>query len=271
MVSDGDSPHNCVMDKPLSRSLPSAPDRIYRAEQAPAAFVFDDQVAAVFPDMIERSVPGYDFVLQLTAATACRLVQPHSRLYDLGCSLGAFTLAMRSALARIEPAVENVRIVAVDSAPAMIERARGQIEAFRSDYPVDLICADIRDVCVEDASLVVLAYTLQFLPIAERLPMLQAIARGLAPGGALILVEKTHEADARMQALLTELHLDFKRANGYSELEIARKRQALENILLTETVQAHEARMHQAGFDSVAVVARHYGFTAWIARRSGDA
>ncbi len=245
-------------------------DRIYDRPQPQQAFAFDERVAAVFPDMIERSVPGYRFVLQTIAQAVPHLVQPHSRLYDLGCSLGAITLAMRAGLDDAGARAEGARIVAVDSAQAMIRRAREHIAAFRTTHPIDLICADLRDITIEQASVVVTAYTLQFLPPEERLTVLTRIHDGLLPGGGLILVEKTHEPDPAMQALITELHHDFKRANGYSDLEIAQKRQALENVLRTETVAAHEERLRAAGFASMAIVTRHHGFTAWIALRGQD-
>lgn len=251
-----------------SETVNSGRDRIYDTLQPQQAFVFDERVAAVFPDMIERSVPGYRFVLRVIAQAVAHLVQPHSRLYDLGCSLGAITLAMRAGLDDAGDRAADSRIVAVDSAPAMIRRAQEHIAAFRSTHPIDLVCADLRDITIASASVVVMAYTLQFLPPPERLAVLRRVHDGLMPGGGLILAEKTHEPDPTMQALITELHHDFKRANGYSDLEIAQKRQALENVLCTETVAEHEQRLREAGFASFAMVARHHGFTVWIALKA---
>jgi len=257
-----------AMSDQSSQTMQAVRDRLYDKPQPQQAFAFDERVAAVFPDMIERSVPGYRFVLQTIAQTVAHLVQPHSRLYDLGCSLGAITLAMRAGLDDAGQRSTDSRIVAVDSAPAMVRRAQEHIAVFRATHPIDLVCADLRDIAIEAASVVVMAYTLQFLSPEERLPVLRRIHDGLLPGGGLILVEKTHEEDTAMQSLITELHHDFKRANGYSDLEIAQKRQALENVLRTETVATHEARLREAGFTSLAMVARHHGFTAWIALKA---
>ncbi len=58
-------------------------------------FSFDEQVADVFPDMIQRSVPGYSNILSAIGMMTERFAQPGSNLYDLGCSLGAATLMMR--------------------------------------------------------------------------------------------------------------------------------------------------------------------------------
>lgn len=259
-----------MADQPDNTSRTTGRDDLFR-DAAPAAFRFDAAVAAVFPDMISRSVPGYRFNLELVAAVARRHVRPGTRVYDLGCSLGAMTLSIRSALSSLPEPPADVELVGVDSSAAMIERARTQLDAFHSPYPTRLACADLQATPVENASLVVLGYTLQFVPPGERDGVLGRIRAGLVPGGVLLLAEKVHEADAEAERLMTDLHHDFKRANGYSELEIAHKRQALENVLRTETVAEHEERLRRAGFDHVVMLSRHYGFCLWLARCGANA
>ncbi|MFP4251259.1 MAG: carboxy-S-adenosyl-L-methionine synthase CmoA [Guyparkeria sp.] len=246
---------------------PVGRDDLYRDPQPPAAFRFDAAVAAVFPDMISRSVPGYRFNLELVAAIARRHVQPHSRVYDLGCSLGAMTLSIRSALAGMAAPPAGVELIGVDNSEAMLERAGAQLAAFHSPYRTELVCADLAEVVPERASMVVLGYTLQFVDPSRRDAVIARIHDGLRPGGVLVLAEKVHEEGRGAEALMTELHHDFKRANGYSELEIAGKRQALENVLHTETVADHEQRLSRAGFGEVVMLSRHYGFCLWLARR----
>lgn len=206
-------------------------------------FTFDERVAAVFPDMIRRSVPGYGEILTQLGLFAERYAQPGSTLYDLGCSLGAATLALRR-----HARAPGCRIVAVDNAPAMAERARRVLAADPGPVPVEVICADLREVPVDDASVVVLNFTLQFVPLAERLPLLRRLREGMRPGGVLVVSEKVVAADADEQTFLEGMQLAFKRANGYSALEISQKRTALENVLVPETVDAHLARLHEAGF-----------------------
>ena len=179
-------------------------------------WTFDERVAEVFPDMIQRSVPGYSNIISMIGMLAERFVQPDSRVYDLGCSLGAATLSMRRNIK-----VPGCNIVAVDNSPAMVERCRRHIDAFRAETPVSVIEADIRDIDIENASMVVLNFTLQFLEPADRLRLLEKIYRGLRPGGALVLSEKFSFEDAEVGELLFNMHHDFKRANGYSELEIS--------------------------------------------------
>ncbi|MDC7868074.1 tRNA (uridine-5-oxyacetic acid methyl ester)(34) synthase TrmP [Pantoea ananatis] len=206
-------------------------------------WTFDERVAEVFPDMIQRSVPGYSNIISMIGMLAERFVQPNSQVFDLGCSLGAATLSVRRNIH-----VPGCQIIAVDNSPAMVERCRRHINAFRADTPVTVVEADICDIEIENASLVVLNFTLQFLEPPARLTLLSKIWQGLNPGGALVLSEKFSFEDRDVGELLFNMHHDFKRANGYSELEISQKRSMLENVMLTDSVEAHKARLKQAGF-----------------------
>jgi tRNA (cmo5U34)-methyltransferase len=236
-------------------------DRIYASPHDQITdFSFDDRVAAVFPDMIRRSVPGYPAIISMIGLLAEEHAQPHTRLYDLGCSLGAASAAMR---ARVK--AEGCSLVAVDNARAMIERAG---EAFDSQpgMPVELHCADIRDVPVMDASVVVLNFTLQFLPPQDRLALLTRIRAGMRPGGVLVLSEKIAGADADQDQLLTDLHHAFKRANGYSDLEISQKRAALDKVLIPETIATHQQRLAEAGFSRSDLWFQCFNFVSLVAR-----
>lgn len=223
-------------------------------------FCFDEAVVAVFPDMINRSVPGYATILRMIGQIAEGYARPNTYCYDLGCSLGAATLAMRH---RIN--TSGTQIVAVDNSSAMIEKARQVIAADAGEVPVTLQRANLQDVPITNASVVVLNFTLQFIPVAERLGILQRIAQGLIPGGVLILSEKLAFDDAEHQALMTQLHHNFKRANGYSDLEIAQKRTALEHVLIPETYTTHKQRLTEAGFRSTDLWFQCFNFASMLA------
>lgn len=228
------------------------------ADSAP--FAFDDGVARVFPDMIKRSVPGYPTIVAMTGLLAGKFASAGSNLYDLGCSLGASTLAMR----------QNVRqggchIIAVDNSEAMLERCRNIIDTDTHDTPVSLVCSDLRNVAIRDASVVVLNFTLQFIPVECRDQVIQRIHDGLRPGGVLVLSEKVTFEDPHLDELNIQAHHQFKLANGYSELEIANKRTALENVLLPETLGSHRQRIARAGFGSCDVWFQCFNFASLIA------
>ncbi len=236
-------------------------DTLYTDEQQHLVdFAFDERVAAVFPDMIRRSVPGYGDIIALLGLFAERYAVADSTLYDLGCSLGGATLSLRR---RIK--AKNCRIVAVDNSGAMVERCRENIAADLSPTPVEVVCRDIREVEISNASVVVLNFTLQFLPPGERLLLLQNIYRGLLPGGVLILSEKIQSNDEAGQQFTEEMHLAFKRANGYSEMEISGKRQALENVLIPNTLEQHIERLKQAGFSQIETWFRAFNFISLAA------
>lgn len=206
-------------------------------------FQFDAAVVRVFPDMVGRSVPCYDELVRLSGLLGRRFVSPGTNVYDLGCSLGAVTLSL------LEQAPDSpCRFVAVDSSSAMIDKLASRLQTAGLGERVTAVCADAESVPLENASLVVLNLTLQFIPPEHRLALLSRIRHSLVPGGALILSEKTRAADPEEDRLMTALHEEFKRANGYSELEISRKRAALEQVLIPEEPGLHLERLSKAGF-----------------------
>lgn len=240
-------------------------DEIYAAGGPNAGpFEFNEAIARVFPDMLRRSIPGYAETIRAIGALAARTVVPGTQCFDLGCSLGAAALAMQKAIAG-----PGCRIVAVDNAPAMIERCRAMVaaEADPDGPEVAVVEGDVRRVEIAQASMVVMNYTLQFLPVEERAGMLEKIGDGMLPGGLLVLSEKVVDRDPAIEKLLVELHHDFKRRNAYSDLEISRKRAALENVLIPETVGAHRERLAKAGFRHSGVWLRYFNFVSIVAAR----
>jgi tRNA (cmo5U34)-methyltransferase len=225
-------------------------------------FQFDEQVVNVFPDMIARSVPGYASILSMIEQLAGRFTRPGTTIWDLGCSLGAATRLIR----RMAPA--DCVIHAVDNSSAMIERLRMTLQQSpEQGCVVELHEADLRSIEIQNASFVVLNLTLQFLPPEERSAVIRKICDGLLPGGALLLSEKLAFEDPQQQQLLSDLHHDFKRAHGYSDLEIAQKRTAIENRLVPETMETHIQRLREAGFRIVAPWFQCFNFASILAVR----
>jgi len=235
-------------------------DKLYIDEKlGDEPFRFDDSVARVFPDMLRRSIPGYAASIEAIGSLAARYVTPNTTCYDLGCSLGAATLAMRQGIR-----ADGCRIIAVDNSEAMIEKCRSVV-AGADDIEVRL--ADIRDVSIENASMVVMNYTLQFLDLDARDTVLRRIADGMIDGGLFLLSEKVVDENPHMEDLLVDLHHEHKRRNDYSELEISRKRAALDNVLVPETVARHRQRLNNAGFSHSAVWLRYFNFVSIVAIR----
>lgn len=223
-------------------------------------FAFDAQVVEVFPDMISRSVPGYNTIIDTIGRLSRRFVTDNTNVYDLGCSLGAATLAMRKGIQ-----AQGVRIIGVDSSSAMVERCKMHVNAFKGNTPVDIIQDNILDITIENASMVVLNFTLQFIEPNQRQALINKIANGLKPGGLLVLSEKISDDDELCRELLIDLHHDFKRANGYSELEIAQKRTALENVMLIDNLPTHLKRIEDSGLQHKAPWFQCFNFFSILA------
>jgi tRNA (cmo5U34)-methyltransferase len=236
-------------------------DTLFEARDGREPFRFDDAVASVFPDMLTRSIPGYSATIEAIGSLAARFVKPGTRCYDLGCSLGAASFAMLQG-AR----TKQTSVIAVDNAPAMISRLQQTLEELK-EQRIHAELADIQDIEINNASMVVLNYTLQFLSVDQRSALIQRIYDGLNPGGLLVLSEKVVDEDEAMEQLLFDLHHEHKRRNDYSELEISRKRSALENVLVPERVLDHRERLSSAGFSHIAVWLRYFNFVSIIAIR----
>ncbi|SET31744.1 carboxy-S-adenosyl-L-methionine synthase CmoA [Thorsellia anophelis] len=229
-------------------------------------WTFDDKVADVFPDMIKRSVPGYSNIITMIGMLAQRVVTPNSQIYDLGCSLGEASLSIRKALsAQLSTSEHGCKIIAVDNSEAMVEKCKQRISGFISPIEIDVIDADINEVEIKQASLVVLNFTLQFIKPEKRLALLKKIYHGLNPKGALIISDKLSFQDMLIDSLLFDMHHDFKRANGYSELEISQKRSMLENVMIPDNIETHLTRLKQAGFEHSTVWYQCFNFGSMVA------
>lgn len=235
-------------------------DKLFASNRArTSGFKFDDQVVRVFPDMIARSVPGYELVVPMIGLLARRYAQPGSNIYDLGCSLGAASLAISGAVR-----ASDTQIIAVDNSPAMVAQLKETLDKLDTRVPIEVVEQDILKTRIENASVVVLNFTLQFLDRNQRQSMLERIAAGMQDDGVLIISEKICFENTGEHDRQTAWHHDFKRTQGYSDLEISRKRDALEDVLIPDTEQAHFQRFRDAGFSSAYRWFQCFSFASYI-------
>jgi tRNA (cmo5U34)-methyltransferase len=236
-------------------------DRIFASScSGSRPFEFDEAVADVFPDMLQRSIPGYKASIRTIGTLARRFVRSDTLCFDLGCSLGAATLAMRHNIS-----VPGCRIQAIDNSPAMVRRCEKIIAADDGPVPVDVIEGDVRHADLANASMIVMNYTLQFLDVADRNDMVAKICAGLNAGGIFVLSEKVVDSDRKVEKLLVDLHHDHKSRNAYSNTEISRKRAAIENVLIPEGLAMHKTRLSAAGFTHIGVWQRSFNFVSMVA------
>lgn len=236
-------------------------DRVFsRPLSSVKAFEFDDEVTRVFDDMIQRSVPGYELLVKLIALYANVFSLPSTSIYDLGCSTGV--------VARVIDQQANGRgcvIHAVDNSPAMIKKCE---QAFNG-AGINWICDDVENITIQNASMVVMNLTLQFIDVDKRKDLIGRIYQGLVPGGVLLLTEKVEYVEPSTQQTMTDLYQGFKKIQGYSDLEIAQKRTALENVLIPESKSVHVKRLKQAGFDEIVEAFHCFNFVSWLAIKNG--
>jgi tRNA (cmo5U34)-methyltransferase len=223
-------------------------------------FVFDGRTAGVFDDMLVRSVPFYAEIQRMTGELATDFAVPGTNLYDLGCSTG-------TTLAALEPLVDtSVHFVGVDSSVEMLQKAREKLERLSSCRQHDLVCADLHELDrIENASVVILTLTLQFVRPLHRERLIRTICEGTNQQGCLILVEKLTEPDTLFNRLFIEYYYDMKRRHGYSDLEISQKREALENVLIPYRLDENRALLLGAGYSKFQLFFRWYNFGGMIA------
>ena len=222
-------------------------DQVYRQPQSHIVdFAFTESVAEVFPDMIRRSVPGYDTIIPVTGLIAARHAGSTAKVVDLGCSLGATTQAV---LAQSD--ATGLELIGIDNSEPMISRAIELNTDPRASFVLADVQSDAIDAHLEDAKVTILNFVLQFFEPATRLQTLQRIRQQMSPHGLLIVSEKVRHSDDAIHKLFDDTHLAWKRANGYSELEVAQKRSALENVMKVDDVATHQGRFREAGFSNV--------------------
>ncbi len=225
-------------------------------------FNFDDKVANVFEDMLKRSIPGYSAIISAVGMLTKINSQPNSNYYDLGSSLGASALAMRRNIQH-----SNCKVIAIDNSEAMVKRSRDIIGMDNSFTPIEILCDDIRNIKIENATVVVLNYTLQFISPNSRDKIIQNIFDGMNDGGILILSEKIIFENIKLRERQIERYHNYKRINGYSDIEISKKKDALENVLVPETIEAHKLRLLNAGFKTADIWHQMFNFISIVAEK----
>jgi tRNA (cmo5U34)-methyltransferase len=220
-------------------------------------FEFDEQIAAVFDDMLKRSVPFYEEAMALTKRFALAYLKEGGRLYDLGCSTASTLLGIERDLK------VRAELVGIDNSPSMLEQAQRKLNVFGSH--IRLAEADIMSYEYQPADVFITNYTLQFIRPPVRETLIAKLYDALNEGGAFIFSEKVVSEDKRLNKLLIDGYYDFKKAQGYSEYEIMQKREALENVLIPYTEAENKEMVKRCGFAHCETIFRWGNFATFIA------
>jgi tRNA (cmo5U34)-methyltransferase len=242
-----------------------AADRLFaQRRQRVDDFNFGEDTAAVFDDMLDRSVPFYEEIQRMVSELTADFAADGTSVYDLGCSTCNTFLKIHAAL----PPESKVRLVGIDSSPEMLEIARHKLDAASVDRETELRCANLDSgVDIHDASVVLLVLTLQFVRPLYRERLIRSIQRGLTDEGCLIVVEKVLGENSTFNRLFINHYYEMKRRNGYSDLEIAQKREALENVLVPYRLEENKELLRGQGFRHVDVFFKWYNFCGIVAMK----
>lgn len=240
---------------------PFSQDTIYATQQLGIEkFSFNQQVVDVFPDMINRSVPSYQIIIDGVGKIANLLCEKAPLIYDLGCSLGSVSLSIAKHAQSKMPIIKGI-----DKSQAMIERCQQHIDAFSFGSRISLETGDLVSVVLTPCNMAVINFTLQFIEPQLRQAIINKVYSALEPGGIFVLSEKIKIPHTDLDGVLISLHHEFKRENGYSDLEISQKRTALEDVMKLDTIETHSNRLREAGFSKICVWYQHFNFVSILA------
>jgi tRNA (cmo5U34)-methyltransferase len=236
-------------------------DQIFREQNQKAEdFKFGTAVANVFDDMVNRSVPFYGEMQRMMAEQAAHYVAAGTDVYDLGCATGTTLIGMNTTIA------EDIRFIGIDDSPEMLSKCQNKLEKAGFKRPFELRVADLNQtVEISNASVAILCLTLQFVRPINRAKLLKSVFDGLNSGGVLILVEKILAEDSVFNRDFIEYYYNYKRCNHYSEMEIAQKREALENILIPYKLSENITLVLDTGFANCEAFFKWYNFAGLIA------
>lgn len=240
-------------------SSAEAPDKVFaQTTDAIQDFKFDDKVVKVFDDMVNRSVPYYAEMQRMTVELTSDFAKPNSNLYDIGCSTGT-TMALYD-----ESVDQSINFIGLDNSPEMLKKARQKLSGSKRN--IKFKTTDLnKSLSVENASIVTMILTLQFVRPLRREAVVQKIYDGLNQDGAFIFIEKVTSEDTMFNRLFIKHYYDYKRRMGYSDTEIAQKREALENVLIPYRMDENFDLLKKVGFRKIEVFFRWYNFCAIIA------
>ncbi len=224
-------------------------------------FEFDEDVAVVFDDMLERSIPFYKEVIELTCDYIVRHVPPCASIVDLGCSTANTLLTL------YKKSDKSYRLLGVDNSEAMLHLARQKVHAYGAQ--MRFLNADITEVVLEPHDAIIANYMLQFIRPLQRSAFVQKLYNALNPHGVLLLSEKIVFDDKVLNKQMIDLYYDFKRKQGYSDFEIAQKREALENVLIPYTEHENKMMLEEVGFETIETLFKWGNFATFIAKKKG--
>lgn len=238
----------------------SAKDTLFNVDTVEEDFIFNERVVEVFDDMLDRSIPFYRQVIEAQAQLLNSFLKDGDTVYDLGCATGTTLLEFSRLLEH-----KQLQFIGIDNSEPMLDKARLKSELYSKQQALSFLLEDITAFDHAGAGAILLNYTLQFIRPLQREAFLQRIFHKLRPGGILLISEKVITQDRRLNREYIDIYHRFKKSRGYSELEIAKKREALENVLIPFSFEENKTMLTNSGFGSAELFFQWFNFSSIIA------
>ncbi len=202
----------------------------------------------------------YQEIQRMIAELASDFATDGTNIYDLGCSTGTTLINLDKSISK------KVKYIGIDYSEDMLEKCRKKFSDNNFSGEYELISADLNQgINIENASVVLMVLTLQFIRPLYREKLIESILGGLNENGCLILVEKVLGEDSLFNRLFIRYYYDMKKSHGYSEMEIAQKREALENVLIPYKLLENRELLLSKGFRYCDVFFKWYNFCGMVA------
>lgn len=225
-------------------------------------WVFDEEVANCFEDMLQRSIPQYDVMRKTTFELASPFLENKKwfSLLDIGCSDG---LGLVDYVKRFGA---HGKFLGIDCSDAMLKKAEERFSGFCNAGVCDFRNIDLRESFpVGQYDIIQSILSIMFIPIQYRQSIIQSVYDNLKPDGCFLFVEKVLGNSAKIDSLLVDKYYDIKRQNGYTEEQIMRKQLSLEGVQVPVTSNWNVDLLKQAGFRYIDVYWRYLNFVGYIA------
>ena len=233
-------------------------DKLF-TEKINKKFEFDEAVASVFDDMLSRSVPFYNEVGKLVISLILADQKENMKVLDLGSSTAKFLLDLYA------KKTVSMKLKGLDNSQAMLDRAEQKCQAFGADIELEFV--DMLEYNYQDEDIIVANYTLQFIRPIQRLELVKKLYKGLNSNGIFIFSEKVVFDDKELDKQMIDTYYDYKKEQGYSEYEIAQKREALENVLIPFTIKENIQMCKDAGFTKIETIFQWANFVTFVVKK----
>lgn len=244
----------------VQKEIATKKDKLFDTTTILEDFEFNERVVEVFDDMLDRSIPFYTEVIGAVSSLLEKLLSPGDRVTDLGCATGTSLTEISRKLSH-----KDLLFTGVDNSTAMLEKARLKAELYSKTDRMSFVAGDITTYQEPGTSCFILNYTLQFIRPLQRAEFLKHLFDNLRSGGVIILSEKTICHDVKLNRQYIDIYHNYKKKRGYSELEIAKKREALENVLIPFSIDENKKLLEATGFTSIETFFQWFNFSSFIA------